>query len=67
MQAAAARNFARQSPAGMARAGLSLVAPDLVDRLGNHRSARAVPRAWRDEASPWLAALRTAPVTLDPA
>jgi glycosyltransferase involved in cell wall biosynthesis len=64
---AAARNFARQSPAGMARAGLSLLAPELVDRVGNHRSARAVPRTWRAEATPWLTALRTAPVTLDPA
>jgi len=35
--------------------------------LGNARSARAVPAAWRAEAAPWLAALVVAPVSLDPA
>jgi glycosyltransferase involved in cell wall biosynthesis len=70
-RAAAARRFAamplREAAGGWARAGLAMVAPDLVDRLGNARSARAVPAAWRAEAAPWLAALVAAPVTLDPA
>jgi glycosyltransferase involved in cell wall biosynthesis len=64
---AAARHFAAMSAGGWARAGLSMVAPELVDRLGNLRSARAVPAAWRAEAAPWLADLVTAPVSLDPA
>ena len=70
-RAAAARRFAamplREAAGGWARASLAMVAPDLVDRVGNARSARAVPAAWREEARPWLAALVTADATLDPA
>jgi hypothetical protein len=70
-RAAAARRFAAMprgdGAGGWARAGLAILAPELVDRLGNARSARAVPAAWRAEAAPWLGALGTASLTVDTA
>jgi glycosyltransferase involved in cell wall biosynthesis len=46
-----------RQPAQVARALLTLPAPDLLDRLGNRQGRRKVPPSWLAEAEAWLARL----------